>query len=112
MASCGLCNDLRKRHESHRQLSFDFTFHEISSSAKQQTCKSCVVISNGLCQIKIDSWSLDTSTISRVFARCHGEQGGLPDTLQLVVAFNDESPSLQLEFYSLKLTGEFCESLV
>lgn len=111
MARCTLCNDLCKRHESHLELSFDFTLKEIARSALHDRCESCLVIHQGIRQTQREELPLFAPLVKRVFARCHGEYGGYKDTLHLVIVFVNEAPSLRLEFYSLQSNGTFSDVL-
>ena len=112
MAGCTLRNDLCKRHETHLELSFDFTPEEIIHSAIRNGCDSCLIIHEGLCPTPSAHWLSLLPIVKRVFAQCHGEHGGHTDTLHLVVVFVDNTPPLQLEYYSLQSQGMTPSSII
>jgi hypothetical protein len=101
MASCALCNDLTKRHDDHLGLNFEFTLKQLNHSAVHHNCSSCLVLWEGLRQARCEDWTLFEQRTRIIYARCLGEHGGFAETLQLIISFLDDSPSLQLEFYSL-----------
>jgi hypothetical protein len=101
MASCALCNDLTKRHEDHLGLNFEFTLKQLNHSAVHHNCSSCLILWEGLRQARCEDWTLFEQRTRIIYARCLGEHGGFAETLQLIISFLDDSPSLQLEFYSL-----------
>lgn len=111
MVNCTLCNDLCKRREGHAELRFDFTLTELAHSALENRCESCIVLHEALLQAKTPGRRMIGPKASTVHVRCHGEQKGRAETLQLAVTFiNNEVPPLNLELYSLSTQGNFYHS--
>lgn len=102
---CELCNNLQKKDADDVRLGFDFTATELSVSAYEKRCPSCLVIMEAVLQSQKLSKEALMRDVRRIYARCCGSRGVHRDTLALEVYFADDRPKLSLEIYSLQSHG-------
>jgi hypothetical protein len=107
MAHCTTCYNLTKKAENHLELNLEFTINQLKYSAVDRKCSWCLIIWKDLRQMRWGDWELFKGNMRTLYVRCLGDHRGFAETLQLVVTFIDDSPSMQLEFYSLEQHGTF-----
>ena len=98
MASCLICNSLRKREDGAR-LGFEFAPNQLESSVQTTGCPCCITLLNGIKASQDLSWSF-TEHVRCVYVRCHGKRQEFLETLSLEIYFKDDRPKLELEFFS------------
>jgi hypothetical protein len=104
MAPCRLCNDQELKDEHDRRLAFAFTPQDISHSAFEMGCESCIVILEGIRQSETD-WAF-SNDVKQAYAICRERRGVHTDSLNVELYFYNERPKLELEFYSRQPFGE------